>query len=150
MATSTTPSIAVRLVAAVTAVAALIGGYAHLALYNDGYKDIPVGNIGPQFLLNAIAGAAIAAGLLTAVVFAVLPRWVGLGAAAGAVGWGAMSMVAFFVARTSGGWFGFRDQPGLNPSPEAAMAVFSEGVAVVGGLALIAGLLVAPRRRPVA
>ena len=61
-----------------------------------------------------------------------------------------MSMVAFFVARTSGGWFGFRDQPGLNPSPEAAMAVYSEGVAIAGGLLLLARLVVAPRRRPVA
>ena len=140
----------VRVFAALTAVAALVGGYAHLALYNDGYKDIPVGNIGPQFLLNAIGGAVIAAGLLAAIVFSILPRWIGLGAAAGAVVWGAISLVAFFVARTSGGWFGFTDQPGLNPSPEAALAVFSECAAVLGAVLVLATLLVAPRRRPLA
>jgi hypothetical protein len=136
---------AARVLAGVMAAATLVGGYAHLSLYNDGYRDIPVGNIGPQFLLNAIGGAAIAAGLVAAVVFAVLPRLVALGAAAGGVLWGAISMVAFFVARTSGGWFGFTDQPGLKPSPEAAMSVFSEGVAVLCGLLLLARLLVPTR-----
>lgn len=142
----TSTETAVRVLAVVMAAAALVGGYAHLKLYNDGYKDIPVGNIGPQFLLNAIGAAVIAAGLLMAIVLGVLPRWVGLGAAAGGVLWGAISMVAFFVARTSGGWFGFTDQPGLKPSPEAALAVSSEGVAIVCGLVIVARLLVPSRR----
>jgi hypothetical protein len=58
-------------------------------------------------------------------------------AAAGAIAWGAVSLTAFYVARTSGGWFGFTDQPGLNPSPEAAIAVISESVTIALGLALL-------------
>src|SRR5829696_2395681 len=115
-----------RLLAVVMAASALVGGYAHLKLYNDGYKDIPVGNIGRQFLLNAVGAVAIAVGLLLVYVVRVLPTWIGKVAAAAGVVWGAISLVAFFVARTGESWFGFTDQPGLNPSPEAALAVFAE------------------------
>jgi hypothetical protein len=119
------------------AATALVGGYVHLKLYNDGYKDIPVGHIGAQFLLNAIGAVAIAAGLVLAAT-RVLPRSIGLLAAASGVLWGAIALIAFFVARTDGGWFGFQDQPGLNPSPEAAFAVSSESATVLLGLALVA------------
>jgi hypothetical protein len=146
MSTARAPALPiVRLAAVAMAVAALIGGYAHLSLYNDGYKDIPIGNIGTQFVLNAIGAAAITVGLVAAIVLGVLPRVVALAAAAGGVLWGGISMVAFLVARTSGGWFGFTDQPGLNPSPEAAMSVFSEGVVIVLGLFVLGRLLVTPR-----
>jgi hypothetical protein len=132
----------VRVLAVAMAASTLVGGYAHLRLYTDGYKDIPVGNIGRQFLLNAAGAVAIAAGLLLTLVVPVLPRLVGWLAAAGGVLWGAVSLVAFFVARTSGGWFGFTDQPGLNPSPEAALAVFSEAATAMLGVAvLVAGSL---------
>jgi hypothetical protein len=134
-------AVVVRVLAVAMAASTLLGGYAHLRLYADGYKDIPVGNIGRQFLLNAVGAVAIAAGLVGALVLALLPRWLGWLAAAGGVVWGAVSLTAFFVARTSGGWFGFTDQPGLNPSPEAALAVFSEVATVVLGVAvLVAGL----------
>ena len=126
-----------RVLAAVMAASALVGGYAHLKLYNDGYKDIPVGNIGRQFLLNAVGAVAIAVALLLVFVVRVLPTWIGKVAAAAGVVWGAISLVAFFVARTSGGWFGFTDQPGLNPSPEAALAVFAEAATVALGVALL-------------
>ena len=133
---------ATRVLAAVMAASALVGGYAHLKLYNDGYKDIPVGNIGRQFLLNAIGAAAIAIGLVLTLVVPVLPAWIGRLAAAGGVVWGAISLVAFFVARTSGGWFGFTDQPGLNPSPEAALAVFGEAATIALGIGvLVAGVV---------
>jgi len=133
---------ATRVLAAVMAASALVGGYAHLKLYNDGYKDIPVGNIGRQFLLNAIGAAAIAIGLVLTLVLPVLPAWIGRLAAAGGVVWGAISLVAFFVARTSNGWFGFTDQPGLNPSPEAALAVFGEAATIALGIVvLVAGVL---------
>ncbi len=135
-----------RVLAATMSVTALIGGYAHLKLYNDGYKDIPVGNIGRQFLLNAVGAAAIAIGLVIGIVLAVAPAWIGRAAAAGGVLWGAISMIAFFVARTSGGWFGFTDQPGLNPSPEAALAVFSEGATIVLGVAILVTGVVTARR----
>lgn len=51
--------------------------------------------------------------------------------------WGAVSLVAFFVARTSIGWFGYQDQPGLNPAPEAQLSVFPEIVVVVTCAALL-------------
>jgi hypothetical protein len=141
-----------RVLAAVMAASALVGGYAHLKLYNDGYKDIPVGNIGRQFLLNAIGAAAIAIGLVLALVVPVLPAWIGRVAAAGGVVWGTISLVAFFVARTSSGWFGFTDQPGLNPAPEAALAVFGEAATVALGIVvLVAGVVsgsAAGRPRP--
>jgi hypothetical protein len=126
-----------RVLAVVMAASALVGGYAHLKLYNDGYKDIPVGNIGRQFLLNAVGAVAIAVGLLLVYVVRVLPTWIGKVAAAAGVVWGAISLVAFFVARTSGGWFGFTDQPGLNPSPEAALAVFAEATTIALGVAVL-------------
>jgi hypothetical protein len=126
-----------RVLAVVMAASALVGGYAHLKLYNDGYKDIPVGNIGRQFLLNAVGAVAIAVGLLLVYVVRVLPTWIGKVAAAAGVLWGAISLVAFFVARTNGGWFGFTDQPGLNPSPEAALAVFAEATTIALGVAVL-------------
>ena len=135
--TMTSPASVPRILAGAAAASALVGGFAHLRLYNDGYKDIPVGNIGEQFLLNAAGAAAIAVGLVSAIVLRIVPRWVGWLAAAGAIAWGAISLIAFFVARTSGGWFGFTDQPGLNPAPEAAIAVTSESVAIVLGAALL-------------
>ena len=137
----------IRVLAVVMAASTLVGGYAHLKLYNDGYKDIPVGNIGRQFLLNAIGAVAIAVGLVLALVLAVLPAWLGRVAAGGGVVWGAISLVAFAVARTDRGWFGFTDQPGLNPSPEAALAVFGEAATVALGVAvLVLGVLSASAR----
>jgi hypothetical protein len=121
----------------VVAAAALVGGYAHLSLYNDGYKDIPVAHIGAQFLLNAIAAAAIAAGLLAPLAIAALPRWTSRAVAASATLWAGIGLVAFWRARTSGGWFGYRDQPGLNPKPEAPMAVYGEIIVLVGAVALL-------------
>jgi hypothetical protein len=135
---SSRSEVVVRVLAVPMAASTLLGGYAHLRLYADGYKDIPVGSIGRQFLLNAAGAVAIAAALLVTLVVPLLPRWIGWLAAAGGVAWGAVSLVAFFVARTSGGWFGFTDQPGLNPSPEAALAVFSEAATVALGVAVLA------------
>jgi hypothetical protein len=139
-------TVVVRVLAVMMAASTLLGGYAHLRLYTDGYKDIPVGNIGRQFLLNAAGAVAIAAGLVGALVLALLPRWLGWLAAVGGVVWGGVSLLAFFVARTSGGWFGFTDQPGLNPSPEAALAVFSAAATVVLGVALLITALVSHGR----
>ncbi len=118
--------------------AALVAGYAHLSLYNDGYKDIPVGNIGVQFLLNAIGAVVIAIGLLAPIFARGLPRIVQLAAPAMGVVWGAVSLVAFFVARTDSGWFGFVDMSGLNPSPEAQLSVFPEIIVVLACGVLLA------------
>lgn len=99
-----------------------------MKLYNDGYKDIPVGHIGAQFILNAIGAVLIAGGLLGSQFIRAMPRAASVAAAAGGVLWAAIALIAFARARTSSGWFGFTDQPGLNPSPEAALAVFAEAI----------------------
>lgn len=121
----------------IAALAALVAGYAHLSLYNDGYKSIPVGNIGVQFLLNAIGAVAIAVGLMAPVFARDLQRLVRLAAPVAGVGWGLVSLLAFFVARTDSGWFGFVDVPGLNPSPEAQLSVFPEIIVVLACAVLL-------------
>jgi hypothetical protein len=133
-----------RTLAGLMAASALLGGYVHLKLYNDGYQDIPVGNIGRQFLLNAGTAAAIGVALVLSDVVRILPAWIGRLAAAAGVAWGTISLLAFSFARSDRGWFGFHDQPGLNPSPEAAIAVFAEIGTVALGIAL---LLVGLRHR---
>jgi hypothetical protein len=140
----TTRRLVLIVLSVLMAAAVLIGGITHLELYaNEGYKDIPVGNIGTQFLLNFISAVVIAVGLLVPLVVRTrLFSWVGLGAAGGGVVWAAIALIAFKLARTDTGWFGFQDAPGLNPSPQAALAVFSETATVVLGLALV-GLTVA-------
>lgn len=140
--TTPTPTGALRLVVALSAA---IAGAAHLKLYADGYKDIPVGNIGEQFLLNAATAAAIATAMVVLVVRRSSPRWLIAGAPAVGAGWAATSLFAFWKARRGDGWFGFRDVPGLNPSPEAHLSVFPEIVALVGCLALLALLAGAVR-----
>ncbi len=125
----------------IAALAALVAGYAHISLYNEGYKDIPVGNIGVQFLLNAIGAVVIAVGLLVPVLAPGLPRLVRVAAPAMGVIWGVVSLVAFFVARTESGWFGFVDMSGLNPSPEAQLSVFPEVIVVLACGVLLATAL---------
>ena len=129
----------------VAAVAALIAGYAHFSLYQDGYKDIPVAHIGAQFLLNALSSVLIAAALL-APVFMKAPPLLQHAAPVAGLGWAASSLFAFWMSRTDGGWFGFRDGPGLNPSPEAALSVYPEIVVLVCCAALIAYSLVIRKR----
>ncbi len=145
-----TPSAILRIVAAV---AALVSGYAHLSLYNDGYKDIPseFGGIGPidigtQFLLNALGALVIALGLVLPLFVKSMPDAVWKFSAVMGGVWAAISLIAFYFAHeTDGGWFDFTDQPGLNPSPEAAMSVFSEIIVLVSVIALFA-LKLRPRR----
>lgn len=82
-------------------------------------------------------------------VLRILPAWISRLAAVGGVAWGATSLLAFFLARSTRGWFGFHDQPGLDPSPEAAIAVFSESATIALGIALLlAALLHRPRASP--
>ena len=67
-------------------------------------------------------------------------------AALGGIAWAAISLIAsYFAKRTDGGWFDFVDQPGLQPSPEAAMSVFSEVIVLVAMIVLLA-LTTRPRR----
>jgi hypothetical protein len=130
-----TPTIVLRVIGAA---AALVGGYAHLSLYNDGYKDIPVGNIGEQFLANALGAVAIALGLVLPLFIRQLPDLVWKLAALGGVMWAAISLVAsYFAKRTDDGWFNFVDEPGLKPSPEAALSLVSEVIVLVTMIALL-------------
>jgi hypothetical protein len=145
----TTRRLVLIVLSVLMAAAVLIGGFTHLQLYaSEGYKDIPVGNIGKQFLLNFITALVIAAGLLVPLVVRNrLLSWAHLGAAGGGVIWAAIALIAFKLARTDTGWFGFQDAPGLNPSPQAALAVFSEAATVVLGLALVGLTLAWTSRR---
>jgi plastocyanin len=101
------------------AIALLVGGLVHLQLYFEGYRSID--KIGPSFLLNAIASAAVAA------VLAVRKEWIvrlgGIGVAAGTIG-------AFILSRQGEGLFDFREQ-GLKPSPQAIIALIVEIAALV-------------------
>jgi hypothetical protein len=144
-----TPTAILRVIGAA---AALVSGYAHLSLYNDGYKDIPseVGSvagldIGQQFLLNVLGAIAIAVGLVLP-LFVRVPNVIWKLAAVGGVVWSALSLVAFYLAHeTDGGWFDFVDEPGLQPSPEAALSVFPEIIVLVAMIILLA-LTARPRR----
>jgi plastocyanin len=101
------------------AIALLVGGLVHLQLYFEGYRSID--KIGPSFLLNAIA-SAIVAGILAA-----RSEWfvraAGIGLAVGTI-------VAFIISRRGDGLFDFREQ-GLNPSPQATIALVVEIIALV-------------------
>jgi plastocyanin len=103
----------------VAAIALLIGGLVHLQLYFEGYRSID--KIGPSFLLNAIASGVIAAALVARREWFV--RLAGIGVAAGTIG-------AFIISRQGDGLFDFREQ-GLNPSPQAIIALVVEIVAIV-------------------
>lgn len=124
----------IRLIAALSA---LIAGYAHVKLYADGYKDIPIANIGLQFLLNALTAVVIAVGLIAPMFTDRLPSVVTRFTPLLGLGWASMSLFAFWRSRTSGGWMGFNDGPGLNPAPEAALSVFPEIIVLVACIALV-------------
>jgi hypothetical protein len=124
----------------VAAVLVLVGGYIHLKLYFDGYRDIPDANLGRSFLLNAAAAVVVAAALvLWRNVWALVAGLVLVNA----------TLIGFGLSRTSRGIFGFTES-GFQPSPEAAISLVVEiGAAVI----LIALLYMelsapAPSRRP--
>ena len=134
------------------AAAALVSGYAHLKMYNDEYKDVPVEfggvaglDLGQQFLLNVLGAIAIALGLVIP-LFVRMPDLTWKLAALGGIAWAAISLVAFYLAHeTEDGWFDYVGPPGLKPSPEAALAVFPEIIVLIGMIVLLA-LTVRPRR----
>lgn len=112
----------------VAAVAVLVSGLVHLQIWFDGYRDFPDANLGRSFLANAIASVVVAGAL--AWRRDVLVR---LAAMALLVA----TLVAFALSRTDGGIFGFSER-GLNPAPQAALALVAELV----GLALLAATFV--------
>lgn len=102
------------------AVLVLAGGLVHLQLYFDGYRNIPNANLGRSFVANGVASVLVAIALVLrrdAVV-----RLAGLGVAVGTLG-------AFALSRTDRGIFGLAER-GLQPSPQAAIALFTELAAV--------------------
>ena len=117
---SMTVDVALRVVAAV---ALLVGGLVHLELYfRGGYRSFPNANLGRSFLLNGAASVLVAAVLL--VRRDVIVRLAGIAVSLG-------TLLAFYLTRqTDKGIFGFTEK-GLEPSPQAALAVAVELVAVV-------------------
>jgi plastocyanin len=115
------PRTAVRCAAAV---AVLVGGLVHLQLYFRGYRSLPDANLGRSFLLNAVASAAVAVALVART--GIVTRLAGVAVSAG-------TLAAFALSRTGHGVFGLREH-GLQPSPQAAVALVAE----VAALALLA------------
>lgn len=105
---------------------------------NQGFSDIDV--IGPLFLANAVAGVVIAAGVL---------GWHHWFPVLLAIGFGAVTLAAFLLSTSSGGFFGVQEQ--FDPSSENWLpelwCVIAEAGCVVGGAAL---LFVQARSRQVA
>ena len=128
------------------AAALLIGGLVHIYLYYQGYRSFPNANLGRSFMLNAIASAVVAALLV-----ARSDRLIQLAGIAVAAG----TLIAFTLTRvTDKGIFGFTEK-GLDPSPEAIIALVAEIAAIVLlVLRLLTDLLVKtdapPRRTPLA
>ncbi len=106
-------------------------GYIHLHLWQEGYRQIPTD--GPLFLLDAVAGFALAAALL------VWPRpLAGLLAA----GYTFATLGALIISLTAG-LFGFHE------SISASFVTMSLSVETITGLALLAwAVLVTARPRP--
>jgi hypothetical protein len=108
----------------VAAVAVLVSAFVHLRLWLDGVKDQHV--VGPAFLVNVVAGVAIAVLLLA------WRSWVPPFLAAG---FGAATIGAFVISATVG-LFGVHEQwTGVY----VWTAFVAEAVAVVAGLGALAG-----------
>ena len=104
-----------------------VGGAVHLRLYDDGYRDIPNYALGRSFLANVVASGVVVA--LLATWRSRLALAAGLGIAIGTLG-------AFVKSRMGAGIFGFTES-GLEPSPEAVIALVAEiGAALACGLLL--------------
>ena len=116
---------AVRLAAAVLV---YLSGLIHLQLYFDSYRDFPDANLGRSILLNVLLSVGLAIALL-------LRREVIVRLAAAALL--VATLIAFIVSRTDTGIFGFTET-GLNPSPQAALALCFE----IAGLVLLAATFV--------
>ena len=101
-----------------TAAGLLLSADVHLVLYLEGYRDIVV--VGPLFLLNAVSGIALGLLVLT------WRHWLPL---LGAIGFGALTLAAFYVSTTVG-FFGVRETVG---GTQQVLAAASEWVVVVTG-----------------
>lgn len=100
----------------VAAVAVLVSAAVHVLLYLDGYDTVAV--VGPLFLLNAVGGAVLA------VLLVVWRHWLPL---VGAIGFGALTLLAF-VLSTTVGFYGVSE---TFAGTEEIAAAAAEVVAVV-------------------
>jgi len=105
-----------------TAAAVVVSGAVHLWLWWEGYRDIAV--IGPLFLLNAVAAAAIAVALVA------WRHWLPLLAA---IGFGTSTLGAFALSTTVG-LFGIHE---VWSGTDVLTAAISEAVAVLAGIAAV-------------
>ncbi|MBY9073236.1 hypothetical protein K1X13_00240 [Nocardioides sp. WL0053] len=96
----------------------LVSAAVHLLLWFDGFRDIDV--IGPAFMLNAVAGVAIA------VLLVLWRHWVPLLLA---IGFGASTLGAFVISATVG-LFGVHE---VWTGTAVLTAAVSEVVAIVAG-----------------
>lgn len=96
----------------------LVSAAVHLLLWFDGFREIDV--IGPAFMLNAVAGVAIA------VLLVLWRHWVPLLLA---IGFGASTLAAFVISATVG-LFGVHE---VWTGTAVLTAAVSEVVAVVAG-----------------
>jgi len=112
------------------------GGAVHLKLWDDGYKDFPDANLGRSFLLNGIASIAIAVAIVA------WQHWLPL--VAGLVTTN-VTLLAFGLSRAGDrGVFGFTEK-GLEPSPEAVLALITE----IGAAAAFVYLLARAEDQPI-
>jgi plastocyanin len=100
--------------------AILVGGLVHLQLYFDGYRNLPDANLGRSFLLNGIGSVLMAIALVLR--RDPIVRLAALGLSVSTLG-------AFALSRTDRGIFGLVEH-GLQPAPQAAVALVSELAAV--------------------
>jgi branched-subunit amino acid ABC-type transport system permease component len=114
--------------------AALIaaGGYVHYCLYRRGYRFIP--KVGVSLLFQVATSAIVATALVvlrpTAGRQSLLVRLAAVGLSLGTLG-------AFWLTRTRWGLLGFQER-GLNPAPQALLALLTESVAAAVFIVLVA------------
>jgi hypothetical protein len=104
----------------IAALAVLVSAYVHLYEWLNGYHHVHV--IGPLFIVNVVAGVAIAILLFT------WKHWL---APFLALGFGASTLGGFALATTSGGLFGDHEKW---QGSYVWIAVISEAVAILAGL----------------
>lgn len=98
--------------------------WVHYDLYaNEGFSDIET--IGPLFLVNVVAGVAIAVAVL------VWHHWLPVLAA---VGFGAVTLIAYLISLTPGGLFGVHEEFAM---ASEVWGVVTEAGCIVFGIALI-------------
>lgn len=106
-----------------TAAGLLLSADIHLVLYVEGYADIDV--VGPLFVLNAVAGFVLG------ILVLVWRHWLPL---LGAVGFGALTLAAFYLSATVG-FFGVEET--VRGTQQVLAAVAEWVVVVAGTLALV-------------